>query len=59
MRYVSHYNQDYGKKMEVNPSEQAITKIETHLDELKNRMASLMMEKGEPLDLQQQILDET
>lgn len=31
MRYVSHYNQDYGKKIEINPSEQAITKIESHL----------------------------
>ena len=34
-RYVSHVNQQYGKKQEVNESELAIEKIEAHLEKLK------------------------
>ena len=30
-RYFSHYDQEYGVKKEVNPSEEAITNIEEHL----------------------------
>jgi len=36
-RYYSHYNQTYGKKEERNEKAEAITKIESHLDELKSR----------------------
>lgn len=34
-RYYSHYNQQYGKKIERNEAEEAIKTIETHLDRLK------------------------
>jgi hypothetical protein len=38
-RYFSHYDQEYGKKEEKNDNADAIVNIETHLSELKRRMA--------------------
>ena len=46
-RYISHYDQEYGKKKEVNPSEEAIAKIESHLAELKGKLASMQQQRGE------------
>ena len=34
-RYISHYNQQHGKKEEVNESQLAIEKIEAHLESLR------------------------
>ena len=52
-RYYSHNNQEYGKKVEVNKSEEAITKIEEHLFKLKNQMNHMMAERGmDPEDLE-------
>ena len=45
-RYISHYNQDFGKKEEVNINADAIVKIEEHLEGLKAKMMSLVMQKG-------------
>ena len=36
-RYISHYNQEYGKPKVVNQSELAISHIETMLEELKHK----------------------
>lgn len=46
-RYFSHYDQKYGVKEEVNPSEEAITNIENHLATLQSKMGMMMMQRGE------------
>lgn len=40
-RYISHYDQNYGKKEEVNINADAIENIENHLAQLKQRMTSM------------------
>ena len=45
-RYYSHYNQQYGKKEEVNINADAIEHIEGHLAELKSKMAVMLMQRG-------------
>lgn len=53
-RYISHVNQSYGKKQEVNESEQAISKIEAHLEKLKQKQFHIMNMRGEdPDDLEE------
>jgi hypothetical protein len=42
-RYISHYDQNYGKKIEINPAEEAISKIENHLSELKSKLNAMML----------------
>lgn len=45
-RYYSHYNQQYGKKIERNEAEEAIKTIEGHLDRLKQQRDQLLMQRG-------------
>lgn len=45
-RYFSHYNQEYGKPVIVNPSELAINHIEDMLEELKGRQMGMAALKG-------------
>ena len=45
-RYISHYDQKYGVAEEVNNSETAITKIETHLASLRSSMKIMLMQRG-------------
>jgi hypothetical protein len=45
-RYFSHYNIDHGKKVEVNEAEIAISNIEEHLNELKNRSFAISASRG-------------
>lgn len=45
-RYYSHYNQQYGKKEERNDNAEAITKIEEHLEHLRQKMHVMLMNKG-------------
>ena len=53
-RYVSHYNQQHGKKEEVNESQLAIEKIEAHLEALKSKQYYMMTQLGEdPDDLEE------
>lgn len=53
-RYVSHYNQQHGKKEEVNESQVCIDKIESHLEDLKKKQYYLMTQMGQdPDDLEE------
>lgn len=58
-RYMSHYNQDYGKKEEVNHNADAIIKIEEHLAGLKSNMMSMLMQKGEDPFKMEELLEQT
>lgn len=58
-RYVSHYNQQYGKKEEVNESQRAIEKIEAHLELLKSKQYAMMQHKGEDPDDLEKVKFET
>jgi hypothetical protein len=49
-RYISHYDDNYGKKKEVNASEEAIKDIENHLSTLKGQLNGLMLQRGENPD---------
>jgi len=46
-RYISNYNQEYGKEKAVSEAEQAIGKIESHLAELRGKMFTMMAQRGE------------
>ena len=56
-RYISHYNQSYGKKPVVDLSADAIEDIERHLASLKQRMAGMQVERGEDLELMEDLSD--
>ena len=56
-RYISHYNQSYGKKPEVDVKADAIEDIEKHLDKLKRRMTAMQVERGEDLELMEELSD--
>lgn len=58
-RYISHYDQEYGKKKEINPSEEAIQNIEGHLAELKSKLFSLMLQRGENPDFLEELREST
>ena len=58
-RYFSHYDQEYGKKKEVNPSEEAIDKIEDHLSTLKGKMQMMMLQRGENLEQMDNLREQT
>ena len=58
-RYFSHYDQEYGKKKEVNPSEEAIDKIEDHLSTLQGKMQMMMLQRGENLEQMENLREQT
>ena len=45
-RYISHYNQNFGKKEERDDNAEAITKIEEHLETLKAKQQFMMFQQG-------------
>ena len=45
-RYISHYNQNFGKKEERDDNAEAITKIESHLETLKAKQQFMMFQQG-------------
>ena len=57
-RYISHYDQTYGKKVEVDPAEQAIGKIEEHLAELKGKLQVMMLQRGDNPEHMEELRDE-
>ena len=56
-RYISHYDQEFGKKPEINPAEEAITNLEAHLAELKSKMAFMMQQRGENPEFLEELRD--
>ena len=56
-RYVSHYNQSYGVKPDVNINADAIDKIEDHLANLKSKMNYMNMERGLDQDYMEELGD--
>ena len=53
-RYISHYDQTYGKEVKINKSEEAIENIESHLSKLRIRMKQMLYQTGKNPD----VLDE-
>ena len=58
-RYFSHYNQNWGKKEERCEKQEAINKIESHLENLKREMESFMLLKGQNLEILEELSDQT
>jgi hypothetical protein len=58
-RYFSHYNQDYGKKEVPDEKAEAISKIESHLDELKGKAMMLMMQNGKNPGIMEELHEQT
>lgn len=56
-RYISHYNQEYGKKEERNDNGEAINYIESHLETLKSQMTGLMMARGKNPEFMEELHD--
>ena len=53
--YYSHYNLQYGKKEEENHAQEAIDKIESHLETLKAEMSRHMVMRNEDPDVIEQL----
>ena len=49
-RYISHYDQTYNVPEPVNKNEEAITKIETHLEVLRNEMKIILLNREQNPD---------
>ena len=58
-RYFSHYDQTYGKPVEINKSEEAISKIEEHIARLRSNMRVLLMGEGKNAEMLDEMMEES
>lgn len=58
-RYISHYDQEYGKQEEVDKNVEAIEKLETHLSTLRSTMKMLLINQGANPDVLEEMAEST
>ena len=57
-RYISHYDQTYGKEVKINKSEEAIEKIEEHLAKLRYSMKELLHKGGQNTEVLEELQED-